>query len=92
MFEYYSGLGGYGLRYILQKIKLRGLPIGCLEEKIALWREEGQEYNQAEVFVQRKYSPEQRATEGNKIARSLAGRGFAPDAIIAVVTASRDDT
>lgn len=92
MFEYYANLGGHGLRYILHKIKLRGLPVDCLEEQITLWHAEGQEYRQALAFVRRKYSQEQRSTDRDKIARALAGKGFSSDAIIRVVNDLITDT
>ena len=92
IFEYYAALGCHGLRYILHKIKLRGLPVDCLEEQITLWHAEGQEYRQAMAFVQHKYSREQSLTERDKIARALAGKGFSSDAIMRVVNDLTTDT
>ena len=85
LFDYYANLGGHGLRYILGKIKMRGLRTDCLERQIADWRESGQEYEQAKIVVQQKFFCDGHAADKSKIARTLASKGFAPEIIVRIV-------
>lgn len=85
LFDYYTNIGGHGLLYILGKIKMRGLWTDCLDEQIAGWRESGQEYEQAKIVAQQKFSRTRHAADKAKIARTLASKGFAPEIIVRIV-------
>ena len=85
LFDYYTNLGGHGLLYILGKIKMRGLRTDCLNEQIADWRESGQEYEQAKIVAQQKFSRTGHVADKAKIARTLASKGFAPEIIVRIM-------
>lgn len=86
LFDYYAESGHYGLKFILHKIRLRGLPNDCLQEQITFWHENDQEYIRAQEYIRRKYHTDQEKPQLAKIARYLSSRGFCGDTIARIIS------
>ncbi len=91
LFTYYAESGYCGLRYILGKIKARGLKIDCLSEEISAWHGDGNELERARALIKRKFAPPQQLPDHGKLARMLVGKGFSSDVIAKIIENINND-
>ena len=78
LFQLYSEEGGHGLRYILFKLKMRGLSTDCLADEIRLWQDTDEDDRQAMLLLEKRGVHPANEAESRKMLRLLATRGFSP--------------
>lgn len=83
LFTAYSNSSKHGLKYILAKLKSRGLNISLIQDEIVNYDYQN-EYEQALSMAQRKFARQTEVTQ-HKIARFLLTRGFADSTVVKVI-------
>ena len=91
LFIYYAETGYCGLRYILGKIKARGLKIDCLNEEINAWHGGENELERASALIKRKFPPPQQLPDHGKLARMLVCKGFSSYVIAKIIENTIND-
>jgi len=79
LFASYAGSGRYGIKYILSRLKSRGLDVRLIQDDIADYNYHD-EYIRALALVQRKFAGQAELVK-HKIARFLLTKGFADSTV-----------
>jgi len=84
LFTKYVSSNKHGLKYILAKLKTRGLNTSLIQEDIANYNYQ-EEYNRALSMVERKFAKQPEIAQ-HKIARFLITKGFTDSTVAKVIS------
>ncbi|WP_376746803.1 regulatory protein RecX [Anaerospora hongkongensis] len=83
LFASYAGSKRHGVKYILAKLKSRGLDLSLIQDDIADYNYQD-EYSRALALAQRKFAGQTELVK-HKMARFLLARGFADSTVVKVI-------